>query len=140
MKMTDSSPGYILLLSILVVGTIASAVVVSLVLLGTGAMRTALSIQQSADAIALSEGCSEYALMKLRADPLYVGNEIVTQFQNGGRCKVFAIGGAGNNNRILCTEAEVGTVTRRMEIIIQQLLPKTLIYSWQEVPFLTLCQ
>ncbi len=140
MRMTHTQPGYILLLSILVIGTIASAVVASMILLGTSSARSALSIQQSADAIALSQGCTEYALMKLRIDPTYGGSEVITQFQAGGSCHVLSTGGAGNDNRIICTEAKVGVVTRRMEIIVQRLLPKTLIYSWQEVPFFTLCE
>lgn len=140
MRKRTARPGYILLLSILIIGTVASAVVVSLMLLGTSSARTAFSIQQSEDAIALSQACSEYALMKLRADPSYEGSEFVSQFSFGKTCEVLTIGGVGNNNRILCTEAIVGTVARRMEIIVQQILPKTLIYSWQEVPVFSLCQ
>lgn len=140
MTPTSQSPGYILLISILIIGTIASAVVVSLMLLGTGAARTGFAIEQSAKAIALSQACSEYALLKLRTNPAYGGDEIVTTFVGGGACEILTTGGAGNNNRILCTEAVVGTVSRRMEIIVQQLLPKTLVYSWQEVPYFSLCE
>jgi hypothetical protein len=128
------------LISILAIGAIASAVVISMLLLGTAVGRTSLSMQQSESAAFLSEACAEYALRSLRANPSYNGNEVVGGFSVNGTCTILPIGGSGTSNRIICTEATVGNVVRRLEIVVQSLLPKTLIYSWQDVPSFSLCE
>ena len=61
--------GYILLISILVIGVIATAVVSSLLFLGTSSSIVSLAIQQSSQAIGLAQACSEYALNQLRINP-----------------------------------------------------------------------
>ncbi len=134
-----SSQGYILLLSILVTGAVASGVVASLMLLGTGAQRTAFSIENSSKAIALGRSCIEYALEQLHTNVAYAGDEILDDFSIEGSCEILPIGGTGNNTRIVCAEAHVHQAVRRMEVIVQTLLPATVISSWQEVPFFTLC-
>lgn len=139
MMHTGKRDGYILIMSILVTGIVASAVVISTLILGTDALRTSYTIEESSKSIALSQACMEHALKELREDPTYGGGEILSDFSVTGSCTVFPIGGAGNNDRIICAEATTGSVTRRMEVIVQSLLPQTVIYSWQEVPFFSLC-
>jgi hypothetical protein len=130
--------GYILLITILVIGIISSAVLSSLLMLGMSAGNLTLSVQQSSQALGTAQGCAEYALRALRASPNYVGNESLTI--GTGDCDILQVGGIGNNNRTICVDAQVGDTVRRLEIVINQLLPQTKIYSWQEVPAFTLCQ
>lgn len=134
----SSRPGYILLISILAISSIASAILGSLLMLGVNAGTVSLSVQESAQALALSQGCAEYALLELRKSPLYRGNKILT-YPNG-TCEVLAIDGMGNNNRLLCTEGRAGDAVRRLEIIVNEILPRTKIYSWQEVPVFSFCK
>lgn len=135
----QSRTGYILLLSILIVGTIASAAVTSALLLGTDNARTSLVVEQSTRAAALAQGCVEHALMELRDNPAYAGDELLAGFTGGGTCEILPIGGAGNTNRIVCAEGRSGDAFRRVELIVAELFPVTKVFSWQDVPVFTLC-
>lgn len=137
MNNSPSHPGYILLISIVIIGAIASAILSSLLFLGISANQLSLSVQQSKQALAAAQACSEYALLKLRTVPAYSGNETLNL--NGSSCQLLEIGGTGNNNRYLCIQGVSGDSTRRLEISINQILPKTLIASWQEVGSFSLC-
>lgn len=137
-QLTSPRGGYIFLLSVLVVGVISSAIVVSLVLIGIGAQRSGFSYQQSASALGLAHACAERALLTLRENIDYGGGEVISFSQ--GECEILLIGGSGNENRTLCTEGIVGNTVRRIEIIINRLLPETRIYSWQEVDIFTFCE
>lgn len=132
-----TKPGYMLLMSVLVVGTVSIAIVASLLFLGTTAGTVSLSVQQSSQAMALAQGCAEYALQKLRVSPAYIGDEGVVF--GAGDCTIMRIGGTGNTNRLLCAEGQVGENYRRLEIIVKEVLPQTKIYSWQEVSNFSLC-
>ncbi len=130
--------GYILLISILIIGAICSAILASLLMLGINAGQVSQSVQESNQALGLAAGCAEYALLQLRASPAYAGDEELTY--SNGVCDVLAVGGVGNNNRLLCVEGDSGDAVRRIEIVVNQVLPQTKVYSWQEVPVFSLCQ
>lgn len=138
MTARTSRPGFILLITILIIGALAAAILSSLLLLGISSNQVSLSIQQSEEALALADACAEYALLKLRESPSYAGNEFVDVGTE--RCEVLPIGGIGNNNRSVCTEGVSGESIRRLEIAVSQILPQTTLYSWQEVAIYTLCE
>ncbi len=135
---TRKRSGYILLITILIIGAIASAILSSLLLLGISSAQVSFSVQQSSEALAAAQACAEYALLKLRQSPSYAGNEYRTLGSH--QCEVLAVGGIGNNNRAICTEGTSGDALRRLEIAVSQILPQTKVYSWQEVSVFTLCQ
>ena len=130
--------GYVLLITVLVVGSIASVILTSLLILGTSASQIGLTVQQASQALAESQACAEYGIAQLRTSLSYAGNEVKTL--TTGTCEILQIGGTGNNNRILCIEGQTEDVTKRLEIIISQVLPQTKIDSWKEVSNFTLCQ
>ncbi|MBP9850242.1 MAG: hypothetical protein KBC47_00960 [Candidatus Peribacteraceae bacterium] len=130
--------GYILLITILVIGAISSAILSSVLLLGISTNQVSLSVLQASQSLASAQGCADYGLLKLRQSPLYAGNEFVTI--GNDLCEILAVGGIGNNNRVLCTEGKVGDSVRRLEIVVNQVLPETKIYSWQEVAIFSLCE
>lgn len=130
--------GYILLLSILIIGVICSAILSSTLLIGANTAQVTLVVQHSSQALSLAQGCAEYAMHRLRTSLMYAGSEILTY--PTGSCEVLTIGGVGNTNRFICTESDVNNVVRRMEIVVKQILPQTTIYSWQEVALFTLCE
>jgi hypothetical protein len=129
--------GYILLISVVIIGAISSAILASLLLLGNSASILSLSIHQSAGAQAAAQACAEYALQKLRNDPTYAGNE--TRTFPDSTCDILSIGGIGNENRLLCTEGHQGDAVRRLQIIIERVLPAVRIGTFEEVPVFTLC-
>lgn len=132
-----SHGGYMLLITILFIGAIASAILSSLLLLGTSSNQVSLSVQQSNQALAQAQGCAEYALLQLRNSPAYTGDDLI--IMGAGNCEILPIGGVGNTNRLLCTEGQAGDAIRRLEIVVNQILPETMVYSWQEVSIFTLC-
>ncbi len=134
----SSRSGYILLMTILMIGAIASAILSSLLLLGISANHVSLSVLQANQSLSIAQGCAEYGLLKLRQSPTYMGNEFVTIGVH--TCEILPVGGIGNNNRVLCLEGKVGDTVRRLEIAVSQVLPQTKIFSWQEVSVFSLCQ
>ncbi|MDA1209224.1 MAG: hypothetical protein O2904_04310 [bacterium] len=134
---TPQRNGYIFLISVLVVGAIALAITVSMLLLSTSAIRTAQTTDHSAQAAAQAYACAEYGLMQLFLDISYAGDE--TRTVGEGACVILNVGGNGNENRSLCVEGMRGNVTRRMEIILERILPSIKIYSWQEVASISSC-
>lgn len=138
MILRSTHDGYILLITILVIGAIASAILSSLMLLGISANHVSFSVLQAGQSLANAQACAEYGLIKLRQTPSYAGNEFITIGTD--QCEILTIGGIGNNNRVLCTEGKIGDSVRRLEIVINQVLPQTKIYSWQKVAVFSLCQ
>ncbi len=136
-SLVGTKPGYILLISILIIGAVCSVILSSLLLLGTNASHVSVSVQQSDEALQLAQGCADYGLRQLRNSLSYGGNEVLSY--RHGTCELRSIGGIGNTNRLLCSEGQVGDTVRRLEIVVNQVLPKTKIFSWQEVSFFSLC-
>jgi hypothetical protein len=132
-----SRDGYTFLLSILFVGAIATAVTGTMLLLGWLALRNSDTAERSAKAYELARTCAEVALEELFEDNAYLGNEELSLSQ--GLCYILPIGGTGNENRTVCTEGESGGTVRRLEIILDHILPSIEIIAWQEVEFFTSC-
>ena len=130
--------GYVFLVSVLAVGVIVCAAVLSLLLLGWAAGQNSLALIQSSQAFENAQTCAEQAILNLRGDFSYAGSgsAVLTQ----GSCKVYTIKGDGNLARTICVEGTVGTTKRRLEITINHILPSTVISDWKEVNAITLCQ
>jgi hypothetical protein len=137
MKKSRSHPGYIFLVSVLIIGAIGATTVVSLLLLGWAAQQNGYLVQQSQQAFEYGQTCVERSLRALRLDPSYGGNETVTFAQ--GSCVIHSVGGAGNGEHTLCVEGKSGKSSRRFELSILQLFPRVKIGSWQEVAAFSLC-
>lgn len=132
-----SRPGYIFLITVLVIGVIATATASSLLLLGWAAEQNGLLVQQSAQAYEFAQTCAERGLREMRRDLNYAGNTTFS-FERGS-CTIGRIGGAGNEKRMLCVEGYSGDSTRRMELSIDRLYPTVTIRSWEEVSSFSLC-
>lgn len=137
MRTFRSRPGYVFLLSVLAIGTIATAAVLSLLLLGGSAEKTAYSLQQSMQALEYAQACAERSIENLRLDAVYGGDE--TAAFEGGTCDIHPIGGYGNGPRVLCIEGRSGSALRRLEVRIERLFPQVIVSLWREVPSFTLC-
>lgn len=132
-------PGYAFLVTVLVVGLIASGAVATLLLLGTSVLRSAMTLEHAARAVMRAHSCAERALAELRADLSYAGGEELT-LADGTTCAVYGVTGFGNSDRTVCVEATDGGVTRRTEIEIDIVLPDTRIAAWREVSQIAACQ
>ena len=132
-----SRPGFVFLISVLAVGTIALATVVSLLMLGGAAEKSTATLIDSMQAFENAYTCAERALSTLKSDLSYAGGE--TFVLTKGTCGVLPVGGYGNEDRILCVEGKVGGTNRRMELEIGKFFPRPEINSWNEVSAFTLC-
>lgn len=130
-------PGYILLVSVLIVGAVMSATAFTLMLLGLGAELSGAAIADSAQAYENAQSCAEHALLSLRSDLAYDGGDTVDM--PNGDCVIEAVGGGGNFDRTICVEGTMARSVRRMEIVVHRVLPETAIRSWEEVSSFTLC-
>lgn len=120
-----------MLLSVLIVGAVGLAISTAVILLGIGAGKSSLTLQQSNQAKALANACQEEALQKLRESIYYSGNQTIS-FTNGS-CTIQTISGAGNTNRTIQTSGTIGNVQRKIKVIVATVHPAITIQSWQEV-------
>lgn len=123
--------GYIMLMSVLVVGAIGVAVSTSLILLGLGSSRTSLSYQQMHQAKALGNACAEEALEQIRESTSFTGMGNLSL--GSGTCSYSVIAGLGENRMIHAT-GTVGTTIRKTQIAITAINPLITVSSWQEIP------
>lgn len=138
MNIASSKPGYAFLVTVLVIGVVAAGAVATLLLLGTSVLRSTLTLEASARALERTGSCAERALQALRADLAYAGDEVVT-LADGTTCTMLPVTGFGNEDRAICVEASDGSVIRRMEISVAQVLPQTRIERWRDVAEFTFC-
>ena len=125
MKNFFKKNGYVSLISVIIIGAIVLAAVLSL---------TFISLQQSAGMIErtrtlrnyyLANACANEALVKLQKDSNYTGNETITI--DDYSCSIENISGSGNSGRIIIASSQIVNQQKKIEIIIDQLRPKTII-------------
>ena len=122
--------GFILLLSVLVVGTVALGIALSAVLLSTDSHRTSLAVLQSNQARALADACAEQALEAIRTDDGFTGTGNLTLGE--GSCS-YTVTDLGDENRNIESTATVDNITRRVEVGIDQIFTTINISAWTEV-------
>lgn len=147
--------GYVVLMTVLVVGVVSSASAIAILLLGLSIERNAFASQLSTQAFAGAWACAEHAILELKNDLEYAGNEEYTisygypTVQQGypshigfasTTCLIYPVMGYWNENRTICTEATFGNFTRRrLEVVLSRVLPDVRISSWEEVDEVTAC-
>ncbi|MCX6793145.1 MAG: hypothetical protein NTY12_03895 [Candidatus Falkowbacteria bacterium] len=129
-KNKNNFNGYITLISVLVIGAIGTAVVISVIWLGIGSSRSSFADEQSDQAWGLANACAEEALQQIRSSSAYTGTGNLTLGQ--GTCS-YTVTNTGGTTRSVTASGTVGTMIRRSAISITALNPKLVISSWQEV-------
>jgi hypothetical protein len=130
--MTPSSkkrPGYVLLLSVLIMSAVGAAVTVSLLLLGLAASRTSFASARSSQARTLADACAEEALEQLRLSSSYLGSGNLTL--GAGNC-TYSVTDAGVGSRNITAAGTVGTVVRRLSTSVTAYNPYLTLPNWQE--------
>lgn len=122
--------GFITLISVLVVGAVGVAITLSLILLGLGSSRTSFAVEQSNQAKALTNACTEEALQQIRDSAPFIGSGNLTLGQ--GTC-AYTVTSQGGQNRTIIASGTVGTIVRKVKIIIDKINPAIQVVSWQEV-------
>ncbi|MBI4252914.1 hypothetical protein HY623_01890 [Candidatus Uhrbacteria bacterium] len=122
--------GYAALISVLIAGAIGVAVATSLLVFGVGVSRTTFSREQSGQAQALADACSEEALQQIRDATVFSGTGSLTLGQ--GTC-IYTVTSQGGSNRTVTASGTVGATVRRVRVIINAINPTMSLVSWQEV-------
>lgn len=123
--------GFVALISIIIIGAIGTAIAVSVLLLGLSFSRSGFALQQSSLAKSLANACVEEALQKLKESVYYAGSETVSFTQ--GSCAIQTITGTGNSNRTIQSVGTVGSVQRKVKVVVGTVQPTIAITSYQEV-------
>ena len=127
---TKQTRGYIALLSVIMIGAIGTAIMLSVMLLSVSTSKTDFAVQQSGSAKVLASSCGEEALQKLL--------ETGTTSSSGGlslgsgNCTYIITSQNGENITINATGI-VGTIVSKVKIVVSTTTPSILLSSWQEV-------
>lgn len=121
--------GYITLLSTLFLVTIGGVVAGSLILLGLGFSRTSFALDQSNQAKALANACTEEALQKIQESTPFSGSATITL--GNGNCS-YTVTKLTGQNRTIIASGTIGTIIRKINISIDKVNPDINITSWQE--------
>jgi predicted chitinase len=119
--------GFIALITIFIILAITLIMGVSFSLLSADESAMALENFQSSKAYFLSNLCAEQALMKLKENSNYSGNETIN-IENGS-CQILPIEGQW----IVKTTGNFQNQIKKIRISISQVNPGMVIDSWQEV-------
>lgn len=128
--MEKKSSGYIILYSIVVLGSIALALVIYLSSFVVSDSRTNTDYQKSLQARSLADSCVELGLMAIRNNTNFSGTNNFTLEQ--GNCTYTVINSGGSIREVRST-GSVGAIIRKVKVITSQLNPQIQLSSWTEV-------
>lgn len=120
--------GFVALIIVLIILAIGISTGVGLGLRSISGMKMSLQKNQSSRAYYLTNLCAEHALMKLKEDSNYTGNEII--IIESENCTVMPIEG----NWTVKVSGDFKDQIKKMKIIVSQIDPEMVIDSWEEVP------
>jgi hypothetical protein len=119
--------GFIALITVFIIISIALLISLGFGLLSIGEIDMGFEKTQSSQAYFLANLCAEQALMKLKEDINYTGNEIIN-IENGS-CQILPVEGQW----IIKTIGNQQNNIKKMIISVSDVDPKIIISSWQEV-------
>jgi predicted chitinase len=119
--------GFIALITIFIILAIALIMGISFSLLSAGESAMTLENFQSSRSYFLANLCAEEALMKLKENTNYSGNETINIEE--GSCQILPIEGQW----IVKTAGNFQNQIKKIRISISQVNPEMVIDSWQEV-------
>lgn len=122
--------GYILLISVLVIGAVSLAIALALLASGVDSQRATDIYQRSQQARALADGCAEEALQRLHDNTAYTGSDSLTL--GTGMCS-FSVVPDVPGSAIISASGVVKGVTRKERINVQITAAGLTIAGWQTV-------
>lgn len=125
-----SEQGYVTLLSVLILGAVATAIATALLVAGADANRETLIVQQSTQARGYVDACTEDALQQIHDNTSFTGTDGLALGQ--GTCS-FTVTSTGTTTRTIATTATVGSATRKAMIYVTITSSTISITTWQEV-------
>ena len=128
--MSSKRSGYVALLTVLIVGAIATATALILLVTSADSQRSALVQQQSKQARVVAVACGEEALQTIHDDTAYTGTNNLSIGQ--GSCS-YTVTSTGASTRRIDVTATVGTISRKIQINATIGASNISITSWQDI-------
>lgn len=128
-KLKPNNEGFIALITVLIILGIVLLIGLSVSSLSVGEAGMSLQRLQSSQSYYLANLCTERALMELKEDSNYAG-ENMPNIENGS-CTISVI--LVDSNREINIYADFQNQISKMQIIVSQINPEMIIESWQEV-------
>jgi type II secretory pathway pseudopilin PulG len=126
--MTDTRAGFTLIITVVLVATILLLLSATVAQGLLGQQQGLTSLDASTDAKGAAEGCAEYALLQLKLDPAYAGNE--TRAIGSVSCTIRPI--ISGPPTVIETEAEASGRPYRLRVELSSMDPLT-VQSWGRV-------
>lgn len=122
--------GYVALLSIIVIGAIGVAVMMSVLLFGISSSKTDYALQQGGSARIVANSCAEEALQRL----LETGS---TSMSGGlslvsGTCS-YTVSSPSGQDIVLEIVGQFGETVSKIKVIVATTTPFIILSSWQDV-------
>ncbi len=124
-----SQEGYVVLLTVLIVGAVAVGIATTLLISSIDAARSAEVEEWSRRARGMADGCVEEALEQIRDASNFSGYGKLTL---GSDVCSYNVTNLGGTNRQINASSTVGTVVRKAKAILDKVKPIN-ITSWQDV-------
>ena len=132
-------PGYISLITVLVVGAVGAAIALVILFAGVGSSKSSFGVTQAAQAKAAANACAELALGAIQANISLStpnSNSYVIDTTTKAQCD-YTITGTSPNYSIAATgtiDASGKNLKKRVNITLNRVGPTLNIASWQETP------
>lgn len=127
----EDKKGYISLMAVIIIFALTLLIASAANLFSIGESGMGLQESQSWHAYYLANACAEDALIKLKNDLDYSGNETLN-FDNGN-CIIEPLEGTGDRDRIIKVSGIAFGQFRKIKIEIDKMSPRITIKSWLEV-------
>lgn len=126
----ELNKGYIALISVILIGALGTAIMISVIASGVSASKTDLSLQQSGVGRVLASSCAEEALQKIleTGTTSSIGNLTI----GSGTCSYIITSQNGQNITINST-GMLGTIVTKIKVILATTTPSIVLSSWKEV-------
>lgn len=122
--------GFAILLSVLVLGAVASSIVIGMLVGSIISSKKTIAESVGSEALFAADACVEEALQQLYANPSFSGSGNLTLTNSGCSYTVTNIGGS---DRQIDATGTAGNHTRRIQVVVTAAAPQISITSWQEV-------
>ncbi len=123
-------PGYVTLISVIIVGAIMTTIVISLLANSTSYSKNSLIAIEAAQARALADACTEEALQKIRDELFFVGTFDLI-FADGTCTAAVSDFDAGSKH--IESSGQAGNSVAKVMAEMTQLSPQIILNFWQEV-------
>ena len=133
-RLIGDNSGYVLLFSVLVLGAVGVATILTFLLLGTVGAQNSVAIDNIAKADATADSCLAQALQTIRDNTSYSGFGTATF--STGYCQYQVVQLAGTNRLVYVTGTATGTSQvfyKKLKAEIDKLSPKINVSSTQEI-------